>query len=337
MAPAGINDMTMKEVQGEIRVLQSEVPESLAGRRLDQVLAELFPDFSRSRLQQWIKAGAVLVDDKPMRPRDKLYGGESVVVQVTPVAETAFEPEPIPLDIVYEDEAIVVINKPAGLVVHPAAGNWQGTLLNALLHHAPSLANVPRAGIVHRLDKETTGLLIVAKTLEAQTALVEQLQARRFTREYDAVVNGALTGGGTVDAPMGRHPVDRKRMAVVRSGGKPAVTHYRVEERFRAHTHLKIRLETGRTHQIRVHMAHLRYPLVGDPVYGGRLRLPPASSELMQETLRRFPRQALHASRLGLQHPQTGEYMEWQAELPDDMQRLLAVLRQDAVEKRDER
>ena len=329
MAPAGINDTTKNEVQGDTRVLQAQVPDALAGRRLDQVLAELFSDFSRSRLQQWVKDGCVLVDGKPMRPRDKLYGGEEIVLQVKLEVETAFEPEPIPLDIVYEDESILVINKPAGLVVHPAAGNWQGTLLNALLHHAPQLATVPRAGIVHRLDKETTGLLVVAKTLEAQTSLVEQLQARSFTREYDAVVNGVLTGGGTVNAPMGRHPVDRKRMAVVRSGGKPAVTHYRVEERFRAHTHLKIRLETGRTHQIRVHMAHLRYPLVGDPVYGGRLRLPPASGERLQETLRRFPRQALHASRLGLQHPQSGEYMEWQAELPQDMQKLIAVLRED--------
>lgn len=330
MAPAGINDTTLKEAQEEPRVLQVRVPESLAGRRLDQILAELFPDFSRSRLQQWVKDGAVLVDNVPKRPRDKLYGGEEVVLQVKLEVETPFEPEPIPLDIVYEDESILVLNKPAGLVVHPAAGNWQGTLLNALLHHAPQLASVPRAGIVHRLDKETTGLLVVAKTLEAQTALVEQLQARRFTREYDAVVNGVLTGGATVEAPIGRHPVDRKRMAVARTGGKPAVTHYRIEERFRAHTHLKVRLETGRTHQIRVHMAYLRYPLVGDPVYGGRLRLPPASGELLQETLRRFQRQALHASRLGLVHPHTGEYMEWQAELPEDMQKLIAVLREDA-------
>ncbi len=320
----------MNDGQEESRVLQARVPESLAGRRLDQALAELFSDFSRSRLKQWITEGAVLVDGKVLRPRDKLYGGEELVLRVKLEAETAFEPEPIPLDIVYEDDTILVINKPAGLVVHPAAGNWQGTLLNALLHHAPQLAAVPRAGIVHRLDKETTGLLVVAKTLEAQTALVGQLQARSFTREYDAVVNGVLTGGGTVDAPMGRHPVDRKRMAVVRSGGKPAVTHYRLEERFRAHTHLKIRLETGRTHQIRVHMAHLKYPLVGDPVYGGRLRLPPASSDALQETLRRFHRQALHASRLGLHHPQTGEYMEWLAPMPEDMQRLIAVLREDA-------
>jgi len=247
------------------------------------------------------------------------------------VQETTFEPEPIPLDIVYEDEALLVINKPAGLVVHPAVGNWKGTLLNALLHHVPALAQIPRAGIVHRLDKGTTGLLVVAKTLEAQTSLVEQLQARSFTREYDAVVNGVLTGGGKVDAPIGRHPVDRKRMAVVRNG-KPAVTHYRVAERFRAHTHIKVQLETGRTHQIRVHMAHQRFPLIGDPVYGGRLRLPPESGEVLIQMLRGFSRQALHASRLGLVHPQTGEYMEWQAAIPEDIEQLLAVLRQDLAE-----
>jgi len=328
MAPAGINETERNNDEGETRVLEAQVPEALAGRRLDQVLAELFPDFSRSRLQQWVKSGCVEVDGQRLRPRDKLHGGERIVLTAQLVQETAFEPEPIPLDIVYEDEALLVINKPAGLVVHPAAGNWQGTLLNALLHHVPALAQVPRAGIVHRLDKDTTGLLVVAKTLEAQTSLVEQLQARSFTREYDAVVNGVLTGGGTVNAPIARHPVDRKRMAVVRSG-KPAVTHYRVAERFRAHTHIKVQLETGRTHQIRVHMAHQRYPLVGDPVYGGRLRIPPASGEALMQMLRGFPRQALHASRLGLVHPQSGEYMEWQAPLPGDMQALLAVLRED--------
>lgn len=330
MAPAGINDTEGNIDEEAPRVLEAEVPEELAGRRLDQVLAELFADFSRSRLQQWVKEGQVSVDGKQLRPRDKLFGGERIVLTVQLSAESAFEPEPIPLDIVYEDEALLVINKPAGLVVHPAAGNWKGTLLNALLHHAPALAQVPRAGIVHRLDKDTTGLLVVAKTLESQTALVEQLQARSFTREYDAVVNGVLTGGGTVDAPIGRHPVDRKRMAVVRNG-KPAVTHYRLAERFRAHTHIKVQLETGRTHQIRVHMAHQRFPLVGDPVYGGRLRLPPASGEVLIQMLRGFPRQALHASRLGLVHPQSGEYMEWQAPLPEDMQNLLTVLREDAV------
>lgn len=328
MAPVGINESEWNKGESETRVLEAQVPEALAGRRLDQVLAELFADFSRSRLQQWVKEGHVSVDGKILRPRDKIYGGEKIVLTVELVQETPFEPEPIPLNIVYEDDALLVINKPAGLVVHPAAGNWRGTLLNALLHHAPALAKVPRAGIVHRLDKDTTGLLVVAKTLEAQTALVEELQARNFTREYDAVVNGVLTGGGTIDAPIGRHPVDRKRMAVVQNG-KPAVTHYRVAERFRAHTHIKVQLETGRTHQIRVHMAHQRYPLIGDQVYGGRLRLPPASSDALQQMLRRFPRQALHASRLGLLHPQNGEYLEWQADMPEDMQNLLQVLRED--------
>ncbi len=328
MASAGINQSGHKSATSLRRQLQAEVPLEFAGARLDQALAKLFPDFSRSRLQQWVKQGCVLVDGEEMRPKDKLLGGESIELDVQLEAESEFKPEPISLDIVYQDDALLVINKPAGLVVHPAVGNWQGTLLNALLHHDPAIATVPRAGIVHRLDKETTGLLVVARTLEAQTALVEQLQAREFTREYDAVVNGVLTGGGTVDEPIGRHPVDRKRMAVVRNG-KPAVTHYRLAERFRAHTHIKVQLETGRTHQIRVHMAHRHNPLVGDPVYGGRLRIPPACSPELEQMLRSFPRQALHASRLGLVHPQSGEYLEWTAELPQDMQQLLEVLRRD--------
>ena len=313
------------------QTLQAQVPESAAGRRLDQVLAELFSEFSRSRLAQWAKEGQVLVNGRVLRPRDKLLGGETVIVDAELVPQTTHQAEPIPLEIVYEDEALLVINKPAGLVVHPAAGNWQGTLLNALLHHAPQLELVPRAGIVHRLDKETTGLLVVAKTLEAQTSLVEQLQAREFTREYDAIINGVLTGGGSVDAPIGRHPSDRKRMAVVR-GGKPAVTHYRLVRRFRAHSQIRVQLETGRTHQIRVHMAHLRYPLVGDPVYGGRLRIPAASSEAFAQVLRGFPRQALHAARLGLVHPLSGEYLEWQLAMPQDMVELLTALEQDLAE-----
>ncbi len=336
MAPAGINESNRNNDEGENRLLEALVPEALAGQRLDQALAELFADFSRSRLQQWVKAGNVTVDGKNLRPKDRLYGGERIQLKVELARETAFEPEPIPLDIVYEDESLLVINKPAGLVVHPAAGNWTGTLLNALLHHVPALAKVPRAGIVHRIDKDTTGLLVVAKTLEAQTALVEQIQARSFTRDYHACDIGELTGGGTVDEPIGRHPVDRKRMAVVRNG-KEAVTHYRVAERFRAHTHIKVKLETGRTHQIRVHMAHQRYPLVGDPVYGGRLRLPPAAGDALIRMLRGFSRQALHASRLGLEHPQSSEYMEWEAPLPADMEALLKVLKDDARENQGER
>ncbi len=333
MAPSGINESD-ENSEVEEQLLHAEVAPEQAGRRLDQVLAELFADYSRSRLTQWLKQGQVEVDGEQRKPRDKVLGGEQIALRVKLERDERFDPEPIPLDIVYEDESIIVINKPAGLVVHPAAGNWKGTLLNALLHHEPNLDAVPRAGIVHRLDKLTSGLLVVARTLEAQTSLVAQLQARSLTREYDAVINAVLTGGGKVDAPIGRHPVDRKRMAVVNSG-KPAVTHYRVAERFRAHTHIKVKLETGRTHQIRVHMAYLKYPLIGDPVYGGRLRIPPASSELLQQTLRRFPRQALHASRLGLIHPQSGEYMEWQVPLPEDMQQLLAVLRADVKEAED--
>ena len=321
----------MNDSDTQRRQMQAVVPEEMVGRRLDQALAELFPEYSRSRLQQWVKDGEVLVDGRQLRAKDKLLGGELVKIDAEITVETPFAAEPIPLTVIYEDESVLVINKPAGLVVHPAVGNWQGTLLNALLHHAPQLELVPRAGIVHRLDKDTTGLLVVAKTLEAQTSLVEQLQARSFTREYDAVINGVLTGGGKVDAPMGRHPSDRKRMAVVRTG-KPAVTHYRLVRRFRAHSQIKVQLETGRTHQIRVHMAHLRHPLIGDPVYGGRLRIPPASSEVFAEALRRFPRQALHAARLGFEHPTTAEYVEWEVDMPEDMQGLLQVLEQDLLE-----
>lgn len=306
------------------------VPDELAGQRLDQALAQLFPDFSRARLQQWIKAGQVKVDGQLRKAKEKLHGGEFIELTATAEEEVSWKPQPIPLNLVYEDESILVINKPAGLVVHPATGNPDGTLVNALLNHAPELSEVPRAGIVHRLDKDTSGLLVVARTLKSQKALVDLLQARVMKREYQAVACGVLTAGGTVDAPMGRHPVDRKRMAVVHSG-KEAVTHYRVIERYRAHSHIRVNLETGRTHQIRVHMAHLRHPLVGDPVYGGRLRLPPGCSEELQTFLRRFKRQALHAARLGLVHPNSGEEMSWEAPLPDDMIELLRVLAADTA------
>ncbi len=324
MAQAGINDITDDD-----DCLRAEVPDSAAGRRLDQVLAELFPEYSRSRLSAWLKQGLVSVDGGPMRPRDKVFGGEAIELRPEIEAQQRFEAQPIPLDIVYQDEALIVVNKPVGLVVHPAAGNPDGTLLNALLHHDPGLAEVPRAGIVHRLDKDTSGLLVVARTLQAQTALVKQLQSRSMGREYIAVCNGVLTGGGTVDLPMGRHPVDRKRMAVVRGEGKEAITHYRLLQRFRAHSQISVKLETGRTHQIRVHMAHLRYPLVGDAVYGGRLRLPPEASPELVETLRGFKRQALHAAQLSLIHPSTGEEVSWSVPLPEDMQRLIAALEAD--------
>ncbi|WP_353980832.1 23S rRNA pseudouridine(1911/1915/1917) synthase RluD [Salinicola endophyticus] len=304
------------------------IPEHLAGRRLDQAAAEMFPEFSRERLKSWIQQGELSLDGRTARPKDKVFGGERLALDAQLEAETRWEAQDIPLTIVHEDDAVVVIDKPAGLVVHPAAGNPDGTLLNALLHHFPALAGIPRAGIVHRLDKDTTGLMMVAKTLEAQTALVEQLQARSVSREYDAIVVGTMTAGGTVDAPIGRHPKDRQRQAVT-AGGKPAVTHYRVQERFRGHTHVRCRLETGRTHQIRVHLAHVRYPLVGDPVYGGRLKLPAGAGESLKTLLRDFPRQALHAHKLRFTHPVSGEPVECRAPLPDDMFLLLDALRQD--------
>lgn len=300
----------------------------LAGQRLDQVLAVLFNDYSRSRLQQWIRDGKVLVDGRVRRPKDKVFSGEQVLLRASFEPQVPCAPEAIPLDLVYEDEHLLVVNKPAGLVVHPAAGNPDGTLQNALLHHDPALVALPRAGIVHRLDKDTTGLMVVAKTAAAHKILVEALQAREVKREYRALVVGKPTAGGTVDAPIGRHPVKRTKMAVVMSG-KPAVTHYRVAERFRIHTLLAVSLETGRTHQIRVHMAHIHYPLVGDRLYGGRLKLPPAADEHTRRMLQSFKRQALHAYRLGLPHPATGEFMEWQADIPQDMQALLECLRQD--------
>jgi len=315
--------------------MTAEIPAELDGKRLDQALAVLFQDFSRSRLQQWIREGQVRVDARVLRPKDKVFAGQQVSLQAELSPEGDWEAQAIPLDIVYEDPQLLVIHKPAGLVVHPAAGNASGTMLNALLHHAPQLENLPRAGIIHRLDKDTSGLLVVAKDLASHKTLVEQLQAREFTREYLAVVVGVMTSGGTVDAPIGRHPVQRKRMAVVERG-KPAITHYRVEERFRAHSLVRVKLETGRTHQIRVHMAYVHYPLVGDPVYGGRLKLPRACTPALAEALRQFRRQALHAARLGVVHPLTGEYLEWEAPLPADMQGLLAVLREDLEQAGDD-
>ncbi|GGO88230.1 pseudouridine synthase [Marinobacterium nitratireducens] len=302
--------------------------------RLDQAIAQLFPDYSRSRLQGWIKDGCVSVDGEQKRPRDKLLGGELIRVEAELERIEGHKAQDIPLDIVYEDEDILVLNKPAGLVVHPAAGHADGTLLNALLHHSPEIAQVPRAGIVHRLDMDTTGLMVVAKTIQAQTELVGQLQERSMGREYEAVVQGVMTGGGMVDEPMGRHNRNRQKMAVV-AIGKEAVTHYRVLHRYRAHTHIRLKLETGRTHQIRVHMAHINYPLVGDPLYGGRFRLPKGVGESLIKELRGFNRQALHAKKLELWHPSTGELMSWEVDLPGDMQQLLAALQRDLREEED--
>ncbi|RUO36067.1 23S rRNA pseudouridine(1911/1915/1917) synthase RluD [Aliidiomarina shirensis] len=311
------------------------IADHLLGARLDQALAELFPDFSRSRLKTWIQEGNVRIDGEVVtKPREKVISGQEVVLEATLEPEVFSAPEAIDLNVIYEDDDILIINKPAGLVVHPGAGTPDGTLLNALLHHCTSLEQLPRAGIVHRLDKETTGLMVVAKTLPSYTALVAALQAREITREYEAVCTGVMTAGGSVDAAIGRHPTKRTLMAVTRSG-KPAVTHYRVAERFRAHTRLRLRLESGRTHQIRVHMAHLGYPLVGDPQYGGRPRPPRQASETFITLLRGFTRQSLHAIRLALEHPRTGELMEWEVPLPDDMQDLLAALRTDLKEHKE--
>jgi len=307
-----------------------EIPEEYRGLRLDQALAEQLPEYSRSRLQRWIRDGHVLVSGQQLRPRDNIRGGEEVEVNVPDEQESAdSEPQDLPIEVIFADEDLIVINKAAGMVVHPAAGNRDGTLQNALLYRYPELASLPRAGIVHRLDKDTSGLMVVARSLQAHTSLVRQLQSRQMGREYEAVINGVMVAGGKVDEPIGRHPVDRKRMAVV-SNGKPAVTHYRVVHKFDSHTHIRVRLETGRTHQIRVHMAYIKYPIVGDPVYGGRKKIPPNASDELIELLRTFPRQALHATTLTLVHPVGGEQMQWQSDLPEDIQQLIGLLGESA-------
>ncbi|WP_112080954.1 23S rRNA pseudouridine(1911/1915/1917) synthase RluD [Haemophilus influenzae] len=316
--------------------LSAEVQPEQMGQRLDQTLAELFPEYSRSRLKTWIEADLVKLNDRITNiPREKVLGGERIEIIVEVEDETRFEAENIPLNIVYEDDDIIVINKPKDLVVHPGAGNPNGTVLNALLYHYPPISEVPRAGIVHRLDKDTTGLMVVAKTIPAQTKLVRDLQKRKITREYEAVASGIMTKGGTVDQPMARHATKRTSMAV-HPMGKPAVTHYRIMENYRNYTRLRLRLETGRTHQIRVHMAHIAHPLLGDQTYGGRPRPPKNASEDFMEVLRNFKRQALHAVMLRLAHPITGEMMEWYAPLPDDFVELLNALKADYLEHQDE-
>jgi 23S rRNA pseudouridine1911/1915/1917 synthase len=314
---------------------EATVPEEWAGERVDQALAKLFPDYSRSRLQSWLKDGQILIDGVVKRAKDKIVGNEQVELNVILSSLNVWEPEDITLDIIYEDEHILVINKPADMVVHPAVGNFKGTMLNALLHYAPELEAIPRAGIVHRLDKETSGLLVVARTLPAQKLLVEQLQARTFLREYDAIIRGTVTAGSTINQRIGRHPVSRKRMAV-NDRGKTAITHYRVSERYRLHTKLSVKLETGRTHQIRVHMAYIGHAILGDPVYGGRFRIPAASDDTFVEALKAFKRQALHARHLGLIHPATEEFIEWEVAAPQDMLDIEDVLRLDfAAHKND--
>jgi len=304
------------------------IPEELAGLRLDQALARMFPEYSRSRLKDWFLAGAITVEGGPKKPRDAVSGGETVTLRPQAEVSVAAEPEAIALEIVYEDDDLLVVNKPAGLVVHPGAGNPAGTLMNGLLHHVSALEEIPRAGIIHRLDKDTSGLLLVAKSLISHTALVRLLADREIERHYLAVCNGVLTGGGTVSEPIGRHPVDRKRMSV-QQNGKPAVTYFTVKERFAAFTYVNVKLETGRTHQIRVHFAHRRHALVGDQVYGGRLALPKGASDELIQVLRHFKRQALHATRLAFEHPISGEAIDLEVAPPKDFQALLETMRRD--------
>lgn len=317
----------------------AQVPAELANMRFDKALATLFPDYSRSRLTQWIKEGAVQVNGAPQRPRDPVRENDTITLRAEWAEEVRAEPEPIALDIVHEDEAVILINKPAGLVVHPGAGNSHGTLMNGLLHYAPELAALPRAGLIHRIDKDTTGLLVIARTPAAHTNLTEQLQAHAMKREYEALVRGIIISGGTIDQPIGRHPTDRIRQAIRTegsAGARDAVTHYRVVERYRAHSRLRLRLETGRTHQIRVHMAHLRHALIGDPLYAGRLALPSGITGALREALRGFRRQALHARLLGFLHPLTGEHCEWSVPLPADYVELVKILRADAEQAPDD-
>ncbi|MGH8659162.1 MAG: 23S rRNA pseudouridine(1911/1915/1917) synthase RluD [Gammaproteobacteria bacterium] len=308
--------------------LRTVLGDELRGLRLDQALAQRFPAYSRTTLKRWILDGKVRVDRKPPRPRNPVRGGEQVEVWAQAEICGDWQPQPIVLDILYEDEDLIVLNKPAGLVVHPGAGNRDGTLLNALLHFEPALATLPRAGIVHRLDKDTSGIMVVARSPMAQTKLLREISSRSLKREYQAVINGVAIAGGVVNAPIGRHPSQRIRMAVTERG-KPARTHYRVIKRFRAHTHLLVSLDTGRTHQIRVHMAHLGYPLLGDPLYGGRLKRPPDVPPDLVDCIKGFKRQALHAARLELRHPRTDERLAWSAPLPADFSILLAALAAD--------
>lgn len=319
-------------MQSELRLppVRQQVPDNLRGYRLDQAAAKIFTEYSRGRLQVWIREGLLRVDDRPAKVRDKLAGGEWLTLEAEPLVIADWQPQDLDLDIVYEDSDILVVNKQAGLVVHPGAGNPDLTLVNGLLHHFPQLEAVPRAGIVHRLDKDTTGLLVVAKTLAAHHSLVKQLKARSVSRQYEAIVQGEVSRRGTVEEPIGRHPVTRVRMAVTPGGGKPAISHYQPIARYHAYTHLRVILETGRTHQIRVHMAHIGHPLLGDQIYGGRLRIPAGTSEVLSKRLRDFKRQALHAAYLALSHPQSGERMEFKAPLPEDMQRLLCLFANDA-------
>lgn len=315
----------------DVEIIELLVPETCFNQRVDRVLADLCPDYSRSQLQKWLKAGDVFIDGRVMIAKEKIKGGETIQIHTKPIIRSDFQPENIPLDIRYEDDHLLILNKPSGLVVHPAAGNWSGTLMNALLAHNDHQNELPRAGIVHRLDKDTTGLMMVAKDLKSHNALVTALQEREVSREYQALVCGELISGATIEGNIGRHPKDRKKMAVLDEGGKTAITHYRIEERMVKHTLLRVHLETGRTHQIRVHLSWKHHPLVGDKTYGGRLRIPGGLGETKCAALRQFPRQALHARRLTLNHPMTGETLTVEAEMPDDMKQLINTLTEAEV------
>lgn len=325
---------------------QLEIPPGFLGQRLDQVLATLLPQYSRSRITQWIREGQILLAQQPVKPKYRVHGHEKIQLCIEDEAPASekWQAQNIALDIIHEDDSLIIVNKPAGMVVHPAPGNYQDTLLNALLYHCPALENLPRGGIIHRLDKDTSGLLVIAKNLQAHHHLTQQLQQRQFMREYRALVYGQVSGGGTIDTAYGRDPRNRLKMAVlphvdwdndayetnhtVKKQPKRAITHYQIVRRFVVHTLLAVKLETGRTHQIRVHMAHQRLPLVGDPVYGHRLQLPPKSSPALQQALQTFKRQALHACKLGFIHPQSGQQVCWQQDMPADMQNLLDLLQQ---------
>jgi 23S rRNA pseudouridine1911/1915/1917 synthase len=324
-------------MNAEFQVIDLTIPPDLAGQRLDSALARLMPEHSRTRIKGWIEAGAVKVRGSACKPRDIVEAGSRIRVQMTidEAAQPEVQPEAIALRLVHEDADVLVIDKPAGLVVHPGAGNPRHTLQNALLGLDPELAALPRAGLIHRLDKDTSGLLVVARTPQAQTSLSRQLEARTMSREYVAACVGVMTGGGTIDEPIGRHRGDRLRMAI-RVSGRPAVTHYRVLERFRAHTYLSVKLETGRTHQIRLHLSHIKYPIVGDPVYGGRFGLPRGATQALIDSLRGFKRQALHAATLGFNQPRTGKPLTLQSPVPPDFAQLLGALRADAAEARRE-
>ena len=301
------------------------IPERMTGDRLDVALSEMLPDYSRSKITAWIKSGDALINNKSFKPKDKVNGSQMVMLSLNKKQNNDWSAENIALNIVFEDEDIIIINKPFGLVTHPGAGNWKGTLANALLYYDPKLSKLDRAGIVHRLDKNTSGLMVIARNEKSQKYLVEQLQSHSVVREYSAIVYGHMISGGSVNDPIGRDPKDRIKQAVS-SNGKDATTHYRVIDRFKSHTHVKAILETGRTHQIRVHLSHIGYPLLGDPMYGGRVRFPKKASEILKESLLGFKRQALHSKKLTLNHPSTGELISWNAPLPDDMLELLNIL-----------